>query len=85
MNKVEDKSVNAKKKSLSYYYLHKFKKQYKKLIKMARKENPLSETIGKWHGRKKEGKLLPLVEHLVNYKASVRFFVHNLTIAFDNN
>lgn len=34
--------------------------------------------------RKKE-KILALVEHLTNYKASVCLFIHNFNVPFDNN
>ena len=30
-------------------------------------------------------KILALVEHLANYKVSVRLFIHNFNVPFDNN
>ena len=80
MKKAKDKAVGKGKESLSYYY-HKFDKKYDGLIKQVRNENPFPAT----RGRKKKGKILVLVEHLANYKASVCLFVHNFMLPFDNN
>ena len=85
MKKVKDKAVAKGNESLSYYYNHKFDKQYDELIKQARKENPLPETTEKKRGRKKKGKILALVERLANYKASVCLFIKNFNVPFDNN
>lgn len=85
MKKVKDKAIEAGKESLSYYHYHKFDKQYDKLIKQAREENPLPVTTAKKRGRKKKGKILALVERLDNYKASVCLFIHNFMVPFDNN
>lgn len=85
MKKVKEKAVEAEKDSLSYYHYHKFDKKYEELIKLARTQNPLPETTQKKRGRKKKGKILALVERLVNYKASVCLFIHNFNVPFDNN
>ena len=85
MKKVKDKAVAKGNESLSYYYSHKFDKQYDELIEQARKENPLPETTEKKRGRKKKGKILALVERLANYKASVCLFIKNFEVPFDNN
>ena len=85
MKKVKDKAIEAGKEALSYYHYHKYDKQYKKLIKQAREENPLPITTEKKRGRKKKGKILALVERLDNYKASVCLFIHNFMVPFDNN
>ena len=63
MKKVKDKAIEAGKDFLSYYH-HKFDKKYDELIDRARKENPLPETTEKKRGRKKNGKILTLVEQL---------------------
>ena len=85
MKKVKDKAVEAGKESLSYYHYHKFDKQYDKLIKQAREENPLPVSMEKKRGRKKKGKILALVERLEKYKAAVCLFIHNFKVPFDNN
>lgn len=41
MKKVRDKAVECEKIRLSYYHLHKFEKQYDKIISKANEENPL--------------------------------------------
>ena len=85
MKKVKEKALEAEKESLSYYHYHKFDKKYEELIKLARTQNPLPETTEKKRGRKKKGKILALVERLMNYKASVCLFIHNFNVPFDNN
>ncbi len=85
MKKAKDKAIGAGKESLGYYHYHKFDKQYDKLIKQAREENPLPETTAKKRGRKKKGKILALVERLDHYKASVCLFIKNFKVPFDNN
>lgn len=85
MKKVKDKAIEAGKESLSYYHYHKFEKQYRKLIKQAREENPLPVPTEKKRGRKKKGKILALVERLDAYKESVCLFIHNFMVPFDNN
>ena len=85
MKKVKDKAVEAGKESLSYYHYHKFDKQYDKLIKQAREENPLPVATEKKRGRKKKEKILALVERLEKYKAPVCLFIHNFKVPFDNN
>ncbi len=85
MKKVKDKAIKTEKESLSYYHYHKFDKRYDELIELARQENPLPETTEKKRGRKKKGKILALVERLVNYKASVCLFIKIFEVPFDNN
>lgn len=85
MKKVKEEAVTAGKESLSDEQYHKFDKRYEDLIKLARKENPIPETTVKKRGRKKKGKVLALVERLVNYKASVCLFFYNFSVPFDNN
>lgn len=85
MKKVKDKAVEAGKETLSYYHYHKFDKQYDKLIKQAREENPLPVATEKKRGRKKKEKILALVERLEKYKAPVCLFIHNFKVPFDNN
>lgn len=41
MKKVRDKAAMSEKTELSYYYLHKFEKQYDEIIRKAYEENPL--------------------------------------------
>lgn len=85
MKKVKEKAIDKEKTSLSYYHLHKFDKQYRKLIKEAREQNPIPETTIKKRGRKKKGKILALIERLDAYKASVCLFAENFAVPFDNN
>ncbi len=85
MKKIKDKAISKGKTCLSYYHLHKFNKQYDKLISDAKDQNPLPEPAEKKRGRKKKGKILALVARLENYKASVCLFVNNFNVPFDNN
>ncbi len=85
MKKVKDKAIVQEKDALSYYYLHKFDKQYDEIIKKAYEENPLPESIGKKRGRKKKTKILNLISRLDDHKASVCLFIKKLSVPFDNN
>lgn len=85
MKKAKDKALAAGKDEVSYYYLHKFDKQYDEIIKTAYDENPLPEPATKKRGRQKRGKVLNLICRLENYKASVCLFIRNLCVPFDNN
>lgn len=85
MKKVKDKSLDAGKEEVSYYHLHKFDKEYEKLIKLAYEENPMPEVTTRKRGRKKKTKVLNLICRLDNYKASVCLFIKNLCVPFDNN
>lgn len=85
MKKVKEKALADEKENVSYYYLHKFEKQYDEILKAAYKENPLPENTAKKRGRKKKSKVLNLICRLDNYKASVCLFLKNLCVPFDNN
>lgn len=85
MKKWKDKAVDDEKEEVSYYYLHKFDKQYDEIIKLAYEENPLPEITAKKRGRKKKTKVLNLICRLDNYKESVCLFIKNLCVPFDNN
>lgn len=80
MKTVKDKAASSGKEKLSYYHLHKFDKRYDELIKLAREENPLSDSAEKKRGRKKKGKVLSLVERLDKYKAPVCLFIKNFFV-----
>ena len=85
MKKVRDKALRADKTEVSYYYHHKFDKEYDDIIKTAYEENPLPETIANKRGRKKKSKVLNLICRLDNYKGAVCLFINNLYVPFDNN
>lgn len=85
MKKVRDKAAECGKTELSYYYLHKFDKQYDGIICKAYEENPLPMPTEKKRGKKKKGKVLSLISRLDNYKGSVCLFIKNLCVPFDNN
>ena len=85
MKKVRDKALRADKTEVSYYYHHKFDKEYDDIIKIAYEDNPLPETIANKRGRKKKSKVLNLICRLDNYKGAVCLFINNLYVPFDNN
>ena len=85
MKKVRDKALRTDKAEVSYYYRHKFDKEYDDIIKTAYEENPLPETTANKRGRKKKSKVLNLICRLDNYKGAVCLFINNLYVPFDNN
>ena len=85
MKKIRDKALRADKAEVSYYYRHKFDKEYDDIIKTAYEENPLPETTANKRGRKKKSKVLNLICRLDNYKGAVCLFINNLYVPFDNN
>ncbi len=85
MKKVKDKTLADEKEEISYYYLHKFDKQYDEILKTAYEENPLPETTAEKRGRREKSKVRNLICGLENYKASVCLFIKNLCVPFDNN
>ena len=85
MKKVRDKALRSDKAEVSYYYRHKFDKEYDDIIKTAYEENPLPETTANKRGRKKKSKVLNLICRLDNYKGAVCLFINNLSVPFDNN
>lgn len=56
MKKVKEKALENEKATVSYYYLHKFGKEYDEILKTAYDENPLPESSTKKRGRKKRAK-----------------------------
>lgn len=85
MKKVKEKALANEKEHVSYYYLHKFEKQYDEILKTAYEENPLPKDSAKKCGRKKKSKVLNLICRLDKYKEAVCLFLKNLRVPFDNN
>ena len=85
MKKVKDKAISEEKEEVSYHHLHKFDREYDKILKIAHEENPMPESDAKKRGRRKKSKVLNLICRLENYKASVCLFLRDLAVPFDNN
>ena len=85
MKHIKDKALLTDKLALSYYHLHKFDLKYSAILQEAIEANPLPVVTEKKRGRRKKGKILALVERLLEYKASVCLFIKNFEVPFDNN
>lgn len=85
MKKVKEKALANEKEHVSYYYLHKFGKQYDEILKTAYEENPLPKDSAKKRGRKKKSNVLNLICRLDKHKETVCLFLKNLRVPFDNN
>ena len=74
------------KTNLCYYHLHKFDKEYERIMKLADRECPPQQYLTeKKSGRVKKGKERSLIERLMTLKNEVCMFVHNFQVPFDNN
>lgn len=86
MKAVKEKAINEGKTVLSYYYLHKFSREYDNIMELADKECPLPPKPSvKKRGRQKKGKERSLIERLISLKLSVCLFIHDFSVPFDNN
>jgi len=85
MKDVREKAVYSSKENLSYYYLHTFDKEYDRIIKEGRIQNPIQEKKPGKRGRLAKGKVRALIERLSKYKGSVCLFTKNFLVPFDNN
>lgn len=86
MKKTKDKAITKGQTKLSYYHLHKFDKEYKRIMKLADSECPLPQhPPEKKRGRVKKGKERSLIERLMALKNAVCLFVHDFHVPFDNN
>ncbi|WP_054743947.1 IS66 family transposase, partial [Cellulosilyticum ruminicola] len=57
MKKQKDKAVFMSKEEPTYYYTHKFHKEYQSIIEEARKLNPIPEKVPSKSGRQGKGKI----------------------------
>ncbi len=85
MKKQKDKAVFMSKDELSYYYTHKFHKEYQSIIEEARKLNPIPEKVPGKRGRQGKGKIRALIERLFDNEGSICLFTKNFNVPFDNN
>ena len=74
------------KESAGSYYVHKFSKEYDRIMKLADKQCPSPcASNEKMRGRPKLGKERSLIERLKDLKVSVMRFYTNYNVPFDNN
>lgn len=86
MKKTKDRAVRKGQTKLSYYHLHKFDKDYKRIMELADSECPPPQhPTEKKRGRVKKGKERSLIERLMTLKNEVCLFVHDFQVPFDNN
>lgn len=86
MKKTKDNAVRKEKTKLSYYHLHKFDKEYERIMKLADSECPPPENSKqKKRGRVKKGKERSPIERLIALKEAICLFAHDFRIPFDNN
>ena len=87
MKKAKEQAVEEGKGRLGRKILEDFSERYDKLITLAYAKNPFPEIENKdkKRGRKKNGKILSLIQRLDKHKASVCLFIHNFAVPFDNN
>ncbi|MCI8856623.1 MAG: transposase [Clostridiaceae bacterium] len=86
MKTAKEKAVKKGKSALTYYYLHKFDKEYDRIMALADTQCPFAENPPhKKRGRKKKGSERSLIERLMQLKASIGLFVRDFAIPFDNN
>ena len=85
MKKAKEKAEAKGRTELSYYLLHKFSKEYDRIMEIANKERPVpSDPPNKKRGRKKKGKERALIERLMLLKDAVCLFIHDFKVPFDN-
>lgn len=85
MKGVRDDAVEKGLHSLSTRRLNSFRKQYDKILKIAREENPLPAQPEGKRGRKKKGKLLSLIDRLDKFREEICRFTNSFSVPFDNN
>jgi transposase len=84
-NKAKAKAMDKGKAELSYYHHRKFSREYDELMETAMKLNPEPEKVPNKRGRVKRGKVLCLINRLVEHKAEVCLFFHDFRVPFTNN
>lgn len=86
MKHQKEKDLENGKDRASPYHLHKFSREYDRIIKLANSEcpPPPKPTEAK-RGRQKKGKERCLIERLIDYRGEVTLFFRNYASPFDNN
>lgn len=86
MKTAKEKAECKGKSGLSYYYLHKFDREYDRILDLANSQCPApADSSEKKRGRKKKGRERSLIERLMQLKPSVCLFARNFSVPFDNN
>jgi transposase len=85
MKEAKEKAIELGKNALSAYQLSAFSWLYDFFLRIGQKENPLPERKPGQRGRLKKGKVLSLIERLIEYKGAVCLFAENFAVPFDNN
>ncbi|MCP3664888.1 MAG: IS66 family transposase, partial [Gammaproteobacteria bacterium] len=85
MNAAKDKAIEKGKPSLSAYYHQKFDNEYNRLMDEGKQHNPEPEKIPGKRGRTKRGKVLCLIDRLIEHKAEVCLFINDFNVSFTNN
>ena len=86
MKAKKERDITQGKQAASNYHLHKFSREYDRILKLADTECPLPpEPTEKKKGRKKKGKERALIERLFELKEEVCRFFTLYYVPFDNN
>ena len=86
MKAQKERDIDYGKYAASTYQLHKFNKEYERVIKLAQEQcPPPTAPTEKKRGRQKKGKERSLIERLIDHKESVMRFFTNYLVPFDNN
>ena len=86
MKTQKEQDIGYGKKQASSYHLHKFDREYERVINLAESEcPPPPKPTEKKRGRPKKGLERSLLERLTNHKDEVCRFFTNFAVPFDNN
>lgn len=85
MNEVKAKAMAKSKTSISDYYRLKFNKEYDRIMEEAKRLNPPPEKVPGKRGLPAKGKVLCLVDRLIDHKGEVCLFIYDFNVAFTNN
>lgn len=85
MNEAKSKAVEKGKTSISDYHRRKFSKEYDRIMEEAKKLNPEPKKVSGKRGKPAKGKILCLVDRLIEHKGEVCLFIHDFNVPFTNN
>jgi len=85
MNKVKSTAIEKEKTSISGYQRRKFDKEYDRIMEEAKKLNTKPVKVPGKRGRTAKGKVLCLIDRLIDHKEEVCLFIHDFNVPFTNN
>ena len=85
MSKVKSTAIEKGQTSISSHLLRKFHKEYDRIMEEAKKLNPEPEKVPGKRGRTAKGKVLCLINRLIDHKGEVCLFINDFNVPFTNN